>query len=156
MIIKFTTVIERESKTEHRLSSTITSVSFCNYSLQDPHPSSLIILSYYYMPRGTAHSRLSITVCQVILSHPPPPPTPPHTHIFSRTTDQHQLQPATKWVETLCPKRAFWHFTDFKRAKLSFSSPTPSMQCAAVWATYRKWETPQLWMEGTGKGLWIL
>ena len=65
---------------------------------------------------------------------------------------------ATKWVETLHPKRAFWHFPDFKRGKYSFSSPIPSMQCcAAVQATFRKQQTPQLWMEGKGEGFaWIL
>ena len=35
----------------------------------------------------------------------------------------------------------------------SFSFPTPSTQCFAdVQATYRKQQTPQLWMEGTGEG----
>ena len=48
---------------------------------------------------------------------------------------------------------AFLRFTDFKRGKYSFSSPILSMQCcAAVQATYRKQQTPQLWMEGTGEG----
>ena len=62
-------------------------------------------------------------------------------------------QSATKWVETLHPKGAFWHFPDFTRGKYSFSSPIPSIQCCAtVWATFRKQETPQLWVEGTGEG----
>ena len=60
---------------------------------------------------------------------------------------------ATKWVQTLHPKGAFWHFPDFTRAKYSFSSPIPSIQCCAtVRATFRKQQTPQLWMEGTGEG----
>ena len=64
-----------------------------------------------------------------------------------------KLQSSTKWVETLHPKGAFWHFRDLKREKYSFSSPIPSMQCcAAVRATFRKQQTPQLWMEGTGEG----
>ena len=62
-----------------------------------------------------------------------------------------QSQSATKWVETLHPKLGFFHFTDFKRGKYSFSSPIPSMQCSAtVWATYRTQQTLQLWMDGTG------
>ena len=49
-------------------------------------------------------------------------------------------------------KGAFWHFPDFKRGKNSFSSPIPSMQCcAAVQAIFRKQQTLQLWMEGTGE-----
>ena len=64
-----------------------------------------------------------------------------------------KLQSPTKWVETLHPKGAFWHFPDLKREKYSFPSPIPSMQCcAAVRATFRKQQTPQLWMEGTGEG----
>ena len=48
---------------------------------------------------------------------------------------------------------AFLHFTDFKRGKYSFSSSIPSMQCcAAVWATFRKQQTPQLWKERTREG----
>ena len=64
------------------------------------------------------------------------------------------LQSATKLVETLRPKLGFFlRFSDFKRRKYSFSSPIPSMQCCAhVRATYRKQQTPQLWMEGTGEG----
>ena len=47
----------------------------------------------------------------------------------------------------------FLQFTNFKRRKYSFSSPIPSMQCCAdVQTTYRKQQTPQLWMEGTGQG----
>ena len=66
-------------------------------------------------------------------------------------------QSATKWVETLRPKCTFWRFPDFERGKDSFSSPIPSMQCCAtVRATFRKQETSQLWMEGTGEGVWIL
>ena len=35
----------------------------------------------------------------------------------------------------------------------SFSSPIPSMQCCAtVRATYRKQQTPQLWMDSTAQG----
>ena len=68
-----------------------------------------------------------------------------------------RLQSATKWVETLRPKCTFWRFPDFERGKDSFSSPIPSMQCCAtVRATFRKQETSQLWMEGTGEGVWIL
>ena len=64
-----------------------------------------------------------------------------------------QSQSATKWVETLRPKLGFFHFTDFKRGKYSFSSPIPSMQCCAtVWATYRTQQTLQLWMDGTERG----
>ena len=64
------------------------------------------------------------------------------------------LHSATKLVETLLYKGAFCCFTDFKRGKLIFSSPIPSMQCcAAVRATYRKQQTPQLWMEGRGRGV---
>ena len=52
----------------------------------------------------------------------------------------------------LRPKGDFWRFRDFKRGKYSFFSPIPSMQCcAAVRATWRKQQTPQLWMEGTGE-----
>ena len=61
------------------------------------------------------------------------------------------LQSATKWVEAL----HFFHFTDFKRGKYSFTSSIPSMQyCATVWATctYRTQQTPQLWMDRTGEG----
>ena len=66
------------------------------------------------------------------------------------------LQSATKWLETLRPKLGFFHFTDFKRGKYSFSSPIPSMQCCVtVQATYRKQQTPQLWMDKTGE-VWIL
>ena len=62
-------------------------------------------------------------------------------------------QSVTKWVETLCPKLGFLCFTDFKRRKYRFSSPILSMQCCAnVRATYRKQQTPQLWMEGTREG----
>ena len=49
-------------------------------------------------------------------------------------------------------KGAFWRFPDFKRGKNSFSSPIPSMQCcAAVQVIFRKQQTLQLWMEGTGE-----
>ena len=66
-------------------------------------------------------------------------------------------QSATKWVETLRPKWTFWRFPDFKRGKDSVSSPIPSMQCCAtVRATFRKQETSQLWMEGTGEGCGFL
>ena len=112
------------------------------------------MLSYYYMLRRTAHSSLSMQSHSLIFSRPSPL-THTNTHIFStcRTTDQHQLQSVTKWVETLCPKGAFWRFTDFERGKCSFSSPIPSMHCcAAVQATNSKQQTPQLWMEGTGEG----
>ena len=45
-------------------------------------------------------------------------------------------------------------YTDFKKRKYSFYSPIPSMQCCAdVWTTYRKQQTPQLWMEGQGRGV---
>ena len=48
---------------------------------------------------------------------------------------------------------AFLRFIDFKRRKYSFSFPIPSMQCCAdVRATYRKQQTPQLWMKGAGEG----
>ena len=68
-----------------------------------------------------------------------------------------RLQSATKWVETLRPKSTFWRFPDFEREKDSFSSPIPSMQCCAtVRATFRKQETSQLWMEGTGEGCGFL
>ena len=67
------------------------------------------------------------------------------------------LQSATKWVETLRPKWTFWRFPDFKRGKDNVSSPIPSMQCCAtVRATFRKQETSQLWMEGTGEGCGFL
>ena len=66
-------------------------------------------------------------------------------------------QSAIKWVETLRPKWTFWRFPDFKRGKDSVSSPIPSMQCCAtVRATFRKQETSQLWMEGTGEGCGFL
>ena len=59
------------------------------------------------------------------------------------------LQSATKWVETLRPKLGYFFF---KRRKYSFSSPIPYMQhCADVRATYRKQQTPHLWMEGQGR-----
>ena len=49
--------------------------------------------------------------------------------------------------------KAFSCCTDFKRRKYSFSSPIPSVQCCAdVRATYRKQQTPQLWMEWGGEG----
>ena len=68
-----------------------------------------------------------------------------------------KLQSATKWVETLRPKWTFWRFPDFKRGKDNVSSPIPSMQCCAtVRATFRKQETSQLWMEGTGEGCGFL
>ena len=68
-----------------------------------------------------------------------------------------KLQSVTKWVETLRPKWTFWRFPDFKRGKDSFSSPIPSIQCCAtVRATFRKQETSQLWMEGTGEGCGFL
>ena len=65
------------------------------------------------------------------------------------------LQSATKWVETLRPKLGFFHFTDFKRVKYSFSSPIPSMQCCAtVWATctYRQEHNKHPNFEWTGQG----
>ena len=41
-----------------------------------------------------------------------------------------------------------------QKGKYSFSSLIPSMQCcAAVRATYRKQQTPQIWMEGEGVGV---
>ena len=68
-----------------------------------------------------------------------------------------EQQSATKLVETLCHKEAFWRFPDFKRGKCSFSSPIPSMQCCAtVRATFRKQQTQQLWMEGTREGCGFL
>ena len=67
------------------------------------------------------------------------------------------LQSATKWFETFRPKWTFWRFPDFKRGKDSVSSPIPSMQCCAtVRATFRKQETSQLSMEGTGEGCGFL
>ena len=67
------------------------------------------------------------------------------------------LQSATKWFETFRPKWTFWRFPDFKRGKDSVSFPIPSMQCCAtVRATFRKQETSQLWMEGTGEGCGFL
>ena len=84
---------------------------------------------------------------------PPSPLPPPKTRFKMRV----KLQSATKWVETLRPKRDFWRFPDFKIGKCSFFSPNPSMQCwAAVRATFRKQQTPQLWMEGTGEGCGVL
>ena len=80
---------------------------------------------------------------------------------FTTMTSQRQpllakLQSATKWVESLLPKGAFWRFPDVKRGIYSFSSPIPFMQCCAtVRATYRKQYTPQLSMEGTGEGCWF-
>ena len=66
-------------------------------------------------------------------------------------------QSATKWVETLRPKWTFWRFPVFKRGIDSVFSPIPSMQCCAtVRATFRKQETSQLWMEGTGEGCGFL
>ena len=66
-------------------------------------------------------------------------------------------QSAAWWVETLRPKWTFWRFPDFKRGKDNVSSPIPSMQCCAtVRATFRKQETSQLWMEGTGEGCGFL
>ena len=71
-----------------------------------------------------------------------------------RSPLQFKLQSATKWVETLCPNLGFFlRFPDFKRGKYSFSFLIPSKQCcAAVQATYRKQQTPHLWVEGTGEG----
>ena len=112
------------------------------------------MLSYYYMLRRTAHSSLSMQSHSLTFPRPSSL-THTNTHIFStcRTTDQHQLQLVTKRVESLCPKGAYWRFTDFKRGKYSFSSPIPSMQCcAAVRATNSKQQTLQLSMEGTGEG----
>ena len=49
------------------------------------------------------------------------------------------------------PKLSFFTLYWVQKGKSSSSSPTPSMQCcAAVGATHRKQQTPQLWMEGTG------
>ena len=60
-------------------------------------------------------------------------------------TGREELQSATKLVVTLRPKGAFWRLTDFKRGKVSSPSPIPSMECcAAVQATRRKQQTPQL------------
>ena len=62
-------------------------------------------------------------------------------------------QPATKWVKTLRLKLGFSLFSWLQKEEYSFSSPIPSMQCCAnVWATYRKQQTPQLWMEESGEG----
>ena len=48
-------------------------------------------------------------------------------------------------VVILCSKGAFWCLTN---------SPIPFMQfCAGVRDTYRKQQTPQLWMEGRGRGV---
>ena len=49
------------------------------------------------------------------------------------------------------PTLRFFTLYWLQKRKSSSSSPTPSMQCcAAVGATHRKQQTPQLWMEGTG------
>ena len=78
-------------------------------------------------------------------------------HYGTVLRDEFYLQSATKWVETLRPKWTFWRFPDFKRGKDSVSSPIPSMQCCAtVRATFRKQETSQLWIEGTGEGCGFL
>ena len=51
------------------------------------------------------------------------------------------------------PQTTFLTICQIKKGKLSFPSPTPSMQCCAtVWATCRKQSTPRLWMEGGGGG----
>ena len=77
-------------------------------------------------------------------------PSAQQNHRFCR------LQSPTKWVETLPPKGAFWRFSDFQRGKYSFSSPIPCMQCcAAVRATFRKEQIPQL-NGGDRGGVWIL
>ena len=63
----------------------------------------------------------------------------------------------TTWVETLCPKLGFFLcFTDIN-INIAFPPPVPYIQCsAAVQVTYRKQKTPQLWMEGTRGGVWML
>ena len=51
----------------------------------------------------------------------------------------------------------FYLLLTSKGGKISFPPLIPSMQCcAAVRATYRKQQTPQLWIEGTTGGVWIL
>ena len=66
----------------------------------------------------------------------------------SRNYNQRQNE-----LRHLVQNLAFLRFTDFKRRKYSFSSPIRSMQCCtAAQATFRKQQTPQLWMEGTGEG----
>ena len=53
-------------------------------------------------------------------------------------------------IETLYLKGSFWCFGDFQKGKWSFPSPIPS----TVQVTYKKQQTPQLWMKGGGGGGW--
>ena len=64
----------------------------------------------------------------------------------NRTTARNELRHfALKWD-------FFYALLTSKGGNIAFP-PIPSMQCwADGWATYRKQQTPQLWMEGTGEG----
>ena len=56
------------------------------------------------------------------------------------------------------PKRCFLMFYWLQMEKIKIFHPHPSFQCCdTVWATYNNTQqTPQLWMEGTGKGCGFL
>ena len=108
-----------------------------------------LFTAVYLNNKGKGNSWLKYATCSLIGSS---------TSLCYPTEILSHPQKAKKWVETLHPKRVFWRFPDFKRGKYSLSSPIPSMQCcAAVQATLRKQQTPQLWMEGTGdRCAWFL
>ena len=51
----------------------------------------------------------------------------------------------------------FYVLLTSKRGNIAFPPPIPYIKCsAAVQVTYRKQKTPQLWMEGTRGGVWML
>ena len=63
------------------------------------------------------------------------------------------FETVTKWVETLNPKGAFWRFPYFRRGNIAFPPPFPPYNVLPhVEATFRKQQTPKLWIEGTGEG----
>ena len=54
-------------------------------------------------------------------------------------------------------KGLFNVFLTSKREKIALPPSIPSIQCCAtVWATFRKQQTPQLWMEGRGVDSFVL
>ena len=66
------------------------------------------------------------------------------------------LHSATKLVETLLHKGAFWCFTDFKRGKLIFSSPSPPCNVVPLFELpIENNKHPNFEWRGGG-GVWIL
>ena len=75
---------------------------------------------------------------------------------FTRLSVLLTIQSATKLVDTLRPKGAFGHFTDFKRGKESFSlHPLHAMLCRCSSYLQKTTNTPTL-NGGEGEGVWIL